>query len=100
MVNIVGHRLAVVVQFDDVTDNGQNVVRRERPLAALFGEERFAETTIEARPTDGGKVVTFAGEKQSEKLAGVLDGGQIAVAESFVNFQEGIVDGFGVVFAD
>ena len=97
VVDVVLLGLRVVLQFEHVVDDEHQVIQRKRLAQEVRLLQRLAEALVKTVAAHAREVVALGAEDGVDVILGVLCGRQVAVAQALVDFDIGLLHGFGGV---
>ncbi len=88
VVDVVFDCVRIIVQFDDMGDDCNQVARVDGLPLHLAFFHRFIEALVKAETADPRQVITIGLENIADELSGILGSGEVAVAQALVYFYE------------
>src|SRR3989344_6580169 len=98
MVDIIFRRAGSSIEMDDVRNDKNKVGERESTAFNLFRSFFNTKTIVESETSNARKIIAFFIKNGVHELTGILRCGQIAIAQTFVDFYSGFVESISVVF--
>ncbi len=100
MVDVVLYCVELVVEVDDVTDDGSEIVGIDGLSLEISLFHRLSESLVEAESSDSREVVSVSGKETHDELTRVVRGCEVSVSKTLVNLNVCVVDGLRGVFRE